>query len=431
MGIETAHQMLDVIELIYGRVLKRGNWSGLLAKICDTFAADGGGLFAEEVPNKGDRLLRACAWPPNGHDQPRICLDEAARGLIGNIPLRSPYAVSGLAMTPAMSRLLDQLFASDGVPNGADAAQDGAVTDPSVMAGSSVSTDSHVLMIAWSGVDQERHYLVLVRSGDRPPFGQAARDNLAKIVRHLKEAMDYIKRSSQSRMMETRLTSVLDRLALPILLIKADRRILYKNQAACRVLKQSDVLFEEAGVLRVKSGTDCHRLKLALAAANGDGADDRAQAACGITLFGLPGGDARTALIRPTRENKDGTASEFLIVMDHEKGANESSADIYAPIIENIYNISPAEARVAAGLLTGKTLRRLSEDIGLSEQTIRTQSKHLYAKTGMKGQADLIRQMLTGPLSKFSAFGMEDTLGLNGSLSSRVSFVGPDMEELR
>lgn len=62
-----------------------------------------------------------------------------------------------------------------------------------------------------------------------------------------------------------------------------------------------------------------------------------------------------------------------------------------AALIEGLFDLTPAEARVATGLLAGETVRGFAAASNLSRETIRSHVKALMHKTGTHRQADLVR----------------------------------------
>lgn len=61
-----------------------------------------------------------------------------------------------------------------------------------------------------------------------------------------------------------------------------------------------------------------------------------------------------------------------------------------------LYGLTYTEAALAIHLAHGHTLVEASRMLGLSEQTTRTYSKQIFAKTGTRRQASLVRLLLTG-----------------------------------
>jgi DNA-binding CsgD family transcriptional regulator len=62
-----------------------------------------------------------------------------------------------------------------------------------------------------------------------------------------------------------------------------------------------------------------------------------------------------------------------------------------------LYGLTPAEARLMAALVDGERLEDYADRQQISINTVRTQSKQIFAKTGHGRQADLIREVLANP----------------------------------
>ncbi|MBX3597972.1 MAG: hypothetical protein KF874_10435 [Rhizobiaceae bacterium] len=55
------------------------------------------------------------------------------------------------------------------------------------------------------------------------------------------------------------------------------------------------------------------------------------------------------------------------------------------------YSLTPAERRVLSGILSGQKLKQIAETNGIGLETVRSQLKGIYFKTGVNSQTDLIR----------------------------------------
>jgi DNA-binding CsgD family transcriptional regulator len=66
-----------------------------------------------------------------------------------------------------------------------------------------------------------------------------------------------------------------------------------------------------------------------------------------------------------------------------------------AEVLQGLFDLTPAEARVARGIGEGRTVEALAETFGLSRETIRSQLKVVLGKAGLGRQADLVA-MLAG-----------------------------------
>jgi DNA-binding CsgD family transcriptional regulator len=56
-----------------------------------------------------------------------------------------------------------------------------------------------------------------------------------------------------------------------------------------------------------------------------------------------------------------------------------------------LFDLIPSEARLALALSRGSSLAEAAEELGLTVESARTYSKRIYAKTGARGQTDLVR----------------------------------------
>ena len=65
-------------------------------------------------------------------------------------------------------------------------------------------------------------------------------------------------------------------------------------------------------------------------------------------------------------------------------------------MLSQALDIALSEARLAVCLSQGLSLSEAAEHLGLTVETARNYSKQIYAKTGAKGQADLVRRVLNG-----------------------------------
>jgi DNA-binding CsgD family transcriptional regulator len=61
-----------------------------------------------------------------------------------------------------------------------------------------------------------------------------------------------------------------------------------------------------------------------------------------------------------------------------------------ARLLADLFDLTPAEARVARGIAAGKTVHDLADEAGLAAGTIRQQLKSVFSKTGVSRQADLV-----------------------------------------
>lgn len=67
-----------------------------------------------------------------------------------------------------------------------------------------------------------------------------------------------------------------------------------------------------------------------------------------------------------------------------------------AAVLRELYRLSPREAALAERLSRGAMIVEAGHDLRLTAETARNYSKRIYARTGARGQADLVRTILCG-----------------------------------
>jgi DNA-binding CsgD family transcriptional regulator len=75
----------------------------------------------------------------------------------------------------------------------------------------------------------------------------------------------------------------------------------------------------------------------------------------------------------------------MLVIVDPDRHSPSGSE------LVELFGFSPAEARLSAALMTGKTLTEIAAEFGLRVPTLRTQLRSILKKVGAKRQSDLIR----------------------------------------
>jgi len=83
----------------------------------------------------------------------------------------------------------------------------------------------------------------------------------------------------------------------------------------------------------------------------------------------------------------------------------ESRVAPTAEIISRDLGLSEREAEIAALLAVGCDVSHISRRLGITLHTARSHLKHIFDKTGVRSQSDLIRRILTGPAAYMACRG--------------------------
>lgn len=257
--------------------------------------------------------------------------------------------------------------------------------DRSLKAG--VGTDVRLVRIAEPGGLSA--WLTLTRAGaELPPADTAL---LSKIAPHFRRALRSYATIERERARALIATDVLERLNFGWVRLDSKGGVIELSDSAAKLLQHG------AGLKRTQSG----RL-IAL-----DPLVDRRLSGAIRSVADRPGGQARALnicqdpwidlLLVPDATAGTAPTPEAAMVA-YIQGDNRSLSDRHEQIAE-LFGLLPSEARFALLLSRGLSIREAGETLGLTIETARNYSKKIYAKTGARGQADLVRFLLTSVLS--------------------------------
>ncbi len=167
----------------------------------------------------------------------------------------------------------------------------------------------------------------------------------------------------------------------------------------CQILETTDnieQLFQWGSLLRrgrynrlIPASPAIDRQMSALVKSYADG-EGRAQA---FTLSQDPWVDM---LVTPMRDT--GLARPNAAAVVYISGDRRSEADRCDQLVE-LFGLLPSEARLAWMLSQASSIKEAAAALNLTEETARNYSKKIYAKTGARGQAELVRIVLTSVLA--------------------------------
>lgn len=171
--------------------------------------------------------------------------------------------------------------------------------------------------------------------------------------------------------------------------------------ARCRILETTDTveqLFQWGALLRrgrydrlVPASPGIDRELTALVKSYAEGVETRSRA---FTLSQDPWFDM---LVAPLHDQPvTGGPQPAAIV--YVSGDRKSQADRYEQLAE-LFGLLPSEARLAWMMGQSTSIAEAAERLGLTIETARNYSKKIYAKTGARGHAELVRIVMTSVLA--------------------------------
>jgi DNA-binding CsgD family transcriptional regulator len=177
----------------------------------------------------------------------------------------------------------------------------------------------------------------------------------------------------------------LDQLCAGVIVTDNSGRVVEMNRAAESIMQLDDGLNVSNDRLCARRAFETTKVAQLVAAATADAKSGRV---AGRMLVGRCDGLASYVLtVAPLRTGKavDDRRLALIIVVDPERHS-PSEKDL-----AEFFGLSPAEARLAAALLTGKTLSEIAASTGTRITTLRTQLGSILRKVGAERQSDLMR----------------------------------------
>jgi DNA-binding CsgD family transcriptional regulator len=188
--------------------------------------------------------------------------------------------------------------------------------------------------------------------------------------------------------------AALDRLPTGVALLDEGRRIGRMNAAAQRLIAARDGLTSEGGVLRAWKVEETAALQALVSTAAAWIAGDEPT---GTLLVSRPSGERALHVFVSPLPLASGPPGRWpgevaVFMIDPAEKPNPAPS-----ILQRVYGLTPAEAKLAARLLTGKSVEEAARELGVAESTARTQLKSLFTKLDVRRQSDLVRLLLSGP----------------------------------
>lgn len=232
-------------------------------------------------------------------------------------------------------------------------------------------------------------WLDIIRSGS--DFTPADGAVLSRIAPHFRRALRAYAEIERQKSGARIAAEVMERLNFGWIALDARGVVLNESAEAARLLQHGAGLrLTRSGRLIASNPATDRALNVALrAVARGPGSAPRA-----LNVSTDPWVDMLLvpATSDPASPTSDAAAIAYI------QGDNRSLADRHEQLAE-LFGLLPSEARFALALSRGMSIAEAAESLGLTVETGRNYSKKIYGKMGARGQADLIRFILTSVLA--------------------------------
>jgi DNA-binding CsgD family transcriptional regulator len=185
------------------------------------------------------------------------------------------------------------------------------------------------------------------------------------------------------------LVGTLDNIAIGIVIVAEQGRIMHANHAAREMLAAKSPIMALGNCLCALQSERTKELRQAIATAQADPATVN-PFGIGVPLIDKSMNPA-TAHILPL-VSPNGQAQP--LNMQAPVAVFVTPPSIVPPIetgpVARLFKLTPAEARLLAQLVSGASLAEAAFNLGIAEATARTHRNHVFTKTGVSRRADLI-----------------------------------------
>lgn len=225
-------------------------------------------------------------------------------------------------------------------------------------------------------------------------FDDTMRDRMALLLPHLSRSLAVMMKLRLAEMRAAAGQAALDALSSGVLLLDARGQLVHANRQARLFVDREDGLLWQADQLMPTDNASRRAWNQALRATLADWGRV-AHFSEALTVPRACGTGAYLLQISrmPANSGFDGTqglARAIVFITDTKQPC--------APDIEtlvSLYKLSPSEARTAHAMGGGAQLAVVASRLGLSVNTVKTQLKQVYAKTGCSCRADLTRLLMS------------------------------------
>ncbi len=357
--------LVQLIERVYDAAIDDAGWDGLAPVIAQTFQSDSTALQI----HRGDS------------DAVILSMTENVRSRIDEY--RAYYWQRDVWVERALDRELPCIAASKDLVTDAEFQETEfyrdwcRYLDVFYIVGALFPAGSDALAV-----------LGIHRSKSAGSYSDASTSLVAMFLPHLQRALRVRDKLRHAATHQCFSLEALDRIDTAAFLLVADGRILFSNKLGEQLLTIGRGIRSQNGHLVATTVADSMQLERLLREAHGVSIDMRSRQ--GVMAIQCAGGRSLHLLVAPLRHTLAGLQNPAAVVFVRDSARKlEATATLRA-----LYGLTPTEAQVAQALVNGMTLGEIAAARRASVQTVRTQLKGIFGKTGTTRQAELVGVIL-------------------------------------
>jgi DNA-binding CsgD family transcriptional regulator len=219
---------------------------------------------------------------------------------------------------------------------------------------------------------------------------------LKAVVPHIQRALKLHTHLAEQEARHSGVMAALETMSQGILLVRGDASIAFMNRAAEDIISARDGLLLEAGALRSVQSEDTAKLRRLVGEAAETSAGRALHSGGTLRISRSPGKRPLEVVVSPTRVREPFPLFARPIAVVFVTDPDAPLRDLESIGIQR-HGLTPAEARVAARVAQGNSVRQIAAILGVSRNTVKTQLKAAFAKTGASRQTQLLKLLMDGP----------------------------------
>ncbi|MZR63279.1 helix-turn-helix transcriptional regulator [Alcanivorax sp. DP30] len=246
--------------------------------------------------------------------------------------------------------------------------------------------------------EQQTVQLLIQRTQGQGHYQRDETDRINELVMHVRRALRLQTQVSALDQTRMALEQTLEIQAQPFALADRNGKIIHLSAEAADLLQELPQVCISNHLLSFQDPRQHSELLRLLNEVTRPDGDSRFGPGGVITLM-LSANQGVRCLVSPLRGNPlsqqySGTRQPLAILY-----FQDPRTEVYIDLdcLIQLYGLSEAESRVAAGISRGMGPQQVAEAYKLSVHTVRTQLKNVFLKTGTTRQSELAKEVLTSP----------------------------------
>jgi len=231
----------------------------------------------------------------------------------------------------------------------------------------------------------------LFRNRSRREFTESDLKILHFLAPHLQRAFKLHFHVSELKAHSAGVEATLDMLPTGVILLGGNGEIVFKNRSAAAIVAERDGLMANHVGLRAELQTESALLAKTIqeAAPTSNGKGVSAGGTVLVSRRARPPLQIQICPIHNSMVQISRRVAAVAFISDPLQTQRPAEA-----LLRVFYRLTPAECRVALLLSDGQAPREIAGKLGVTDNTVRSQIKSIFSKTGVRRQSELIRLLL-------------------------------------